>query len=655
MRWLALLLIAACDLSPAPPAEPVRADAALPDPWASRPEPAADTTVIPAPAPPAPPQKPIDRNELTAPPQPGTAFPPAVHAVVAPPSQAMRALAVTADGTVAVSADVAGSVRLWPALDGTLEPVVLAMRRPVALAMLRNGNDLEIAGIDGAGQLEVLQVSALGQLAWRKWIDLPRPVVAVRATNSGFLIERDDQHLAFVDRIGNRIIGELEPPAGMHIAALATQGDSMFALLDGDGAVHGRWIEATTTLTWGQQTGALPVAARAFALSPDRKRLAAVDQDDTAAKLVIVGIEHGDQRLLSSVIDATLAPIAFVGADTVLVANSGETDLWHLADDTFAGLEGHAPAVAAGGTKIVIGEGADLMIANRDGEIGHLGFRMPNLWTFAPSAHSVLASDAQRVVRLGADLREHASYDLPQPRGRAGSPLAVLDSSHVLVETYTESQHLDVVAIDTMETTPIDDDTRLLAYDPATRLAAFARGNSVWFRRFDPNTATFGRGAELETRAGTSSVVFGDGGAFVTTVMGASYVTCTVTRIRPDRGTLVADRGREYSLDQGQPFVSPPPAPVMHTAKSPDGTLIATIGGGRMSLRDADGTRWTVPARGATDVVWMGSRELFALGEGFARVAIENGALDERRCGWEFGLWPQRLARSASTTICEAE
>src|SRR5450432_317276 len=71
--------------------------------------------------------------------------------------ESIRALAVTDDGLVAVSADVGGAVRLWPALDGTREPVVVAATPPVALAIEADGDDVAFAGLDAAGALEIVR------------------------------------------------------------------------------------------------------------------------------------------------------------------------------------------------------------------------------------------------------------------------------------------------------------------------------------------------------------------------------------------------------------------------------------------------------------------------------------------------------------------
>lgn len=585
----------------------------------------------------------------------------ATGAVVAPPSEAMRALAVVAEGTAAVSADVAGNVRLWPSLDGTREPVVIAMRRPVALAIMRAGQDLVIAGVDGAGQLELAEVGPSGEPRWRKPVELRRPVVDMRATETGFLVETDDQHLGFVD-LAARLQGEVEPPPGMDIAAIAVSSDRMLALLAGDGAVHGQWLVVGSFLHWGEETGALPIAPRAVALSPDSKMLAGIVEDSTSTRLAVIGIEHADRRAIgpdNQFLDPSLRPVRWLDDATVLAESSQQPTLWTIDGDALNAVSSlpQGPTATDGGATAVFGIGAELMLADPTGTTRFLGFRMPSLTALAPSGHSLLASDGQRVIRLGEDLHEYASYDVAALYApESPNVLALLDAGHVLVQFYGTVSRIDVVALDTLEMNPVDE-SAWLAYDPATRLAAFRQGDSVQFRRFDAKTGAFGSAAELATGPSTPNVELTDGGAFVTTFTGSGSVTRTVTKIRPERGTLEVTRSRKQKVtDVTPPVFGPAPPPFWRSVKSPDGTLTARLGNGRLSLADAEGkVRWTVPAIGASWLYWLPSGELLATGAGIARVDVDTGAFTERRCGWEFGLWPQNSQAFASATICDAE
>jgi hypothetical protein len=52
----------------------------------------------------------------------------------------LRAIAVSEDGAVAVSSDQHGSLRMWPSLDGKREPIVVAARAAIALAIVHDAD-----------------------------------------------------------------------------------------------------------------------------------------------------------------------------------------------------------------------------------------------------------------------------------------------------------------------------------------------------------------------------------------------------------------------------------------------------------------------------------------------------------------------------------
>ncbi|MGN6107612.1 MAG: hypothetical protein ACTHU0_21055, partial [Kofleriaceae bacterium] len=87
---------------------------------------------------------------------PAPATPPAPRSapsVAAPHGATITALAISADGSAAVSADDLGGARLWPALDGSAEPRVVALPHTGALAIGAHPRGFAIAAIDDAGGL----------------------------------------------------------------------------------------------------------------------------------------------------------------------------------------------------------------------------------------------------------------------------------------------------------------------------------------------------------------------------------------------------------------------------------------------------------------------------------------------------------------------
>jgi hypothetical protein len=96
----------------------------------------------------------------------------APHAItMAAHASNITALAATEDGKLAVTADALGAARLWLALDGTKEPIVVAANRPAALAILRAGAEIAFADLDAAGGL---RSSALTATASRSAVTVSR-------------------------------------------------------------------------------------------------------------------------------------------------------------------------------------------------------------------------------------------------------------------------------------------------------------------------------------------------------------------------------------------------------------------------------------------------------------------------------------------------
>jgi hypothetical protein len=103
---------------------------------------------------------------------------PATHELAKPlpaatHGRAISGIALSDDGTAALTIDVGNSVRLWPALDGTREPVAVPLAAPQETVLARSGDEFHIAALDTAGGLVLLRVDANGQLVGKASMDRP--------------------------------------------------------------------------------------------------------------------------------------------------------------------------------------------------------------------------------------------------------------------------------------------------------------------------------------------------------------------------------------------------------------------------------------------------------------------------------------------------
>ncbi|HET9990818.1 MAG TPA: hypothetical protein VFQ65_19945, partial [Kofleriaceae bacterium] len=214
-RWLPWLVLAGCARPPAGEGtggfggddEPVAARAAV-----------VAATEAPPPAPP-PPEAAYAISQL----------PLAPHTIAAVVDGGIADLAAPADGDYAVTLDTSGGVLLWPALDGTREPVVVPARIGTHIATLRDGDTIAIAVVDKLGQLELVRVTGDGVSIARDDIAVPRPVVELVATTQRLFALRDDQVVAAFDAKG-ALAGELEAARGERIARLLSRNDHVLAV-----------------------------------------------------------------------------------------------------------------------------------------------------------------------------------------------------------------------------------------------------------------------------------------------------------------------------------------------------------------------------------------------------------------------------------------
>src|SRR5262245_31966380 len=73
--------------------------------------------------------------------------------IESPHGTPIKMIALTAEGTAAITCDTLDSLRLWPTLDGTVEPRVVDLPKPVAFALASDPRGFLIALIDPVGGL----------------------------------------------------------------------------------------------------------------------------------------------------------------------------------------------------------------------------------------------------------------------------------------------------------------------------------------------------------------------------------------------------------------------------------------------------------------------------------------------------------------------
>jgi hypothetical protein len=214
------------------------------------------------------------------------------------PGVRIAAVFAADDGSAAVSIDESNHARLWPSLDGKREPWVVPLTMPVQVALERDGDGFALAAVDDAGGMQVVSISADGEMTTHLR-QPPEPGFAVVIANAaGFLVLRRDQTLQQLDSHGIER-ATLAPPPGEHVLKLLHRGGRTLALVRTKDGVRGHWL-AADKLEWAEQTPKLSLNLERVFVSPDHKSLVTFRiRNDFEGQTSIVDLESGRSRELA--------------------------------------------------------------------------------------------------------------------------------------------------------------------------------------------------------------------------------------------------------------------------------------------------------------------------------------------------------------------
>jgi len=626
-------------------------------------------TPLDDPPPPAPADAGMDADApaVIAAPLPTARRPLTVHAMHA---ARLRALAVTEDGALAVSADLHGSLRWWASLDGTREPLVLPVRAATALAIVHDSEGGAFAAIDEVGQVEVVRVSAAGEISARGIAELARPAVEIRAIEHAFLARCDDGTIVRIGVDGRRS-GELRPRAHQHVASLAARRGAVIAILDTGGEIHGQWLDPVK-MKWGELTPSLDIDGTRVELSPEHHKIAGVVNGGKTLAIVDLGTGfHESVPITADFVDPLLRPVGFAGDDSLALVRSGSV-MW----------DGVSAQIATGEAAITdIGVVAEteggLVISNATSMVNeYIGYQLATVvHTHALAGGGWLATDGRTIAAIDDHLRTTRAYefdDVATPK-YGFYDLRIVDDHHALASGSSGStQDLYLLDLELGTATVIGSGIGSVDYDAARQAVAYRTKDAFVLAHYDSRRHELGTPASFPFSGNSSVMHFLDAAKThdLAVVIEAEYgydveSTATITRIRAIRadGTLELGNVKSMTLtprwwrSNGNvdalvgPGWAPPTTAVVRP--SPDGKLVATFDGNHITLRDARGAeRWTVPAAGATDLEWSKSGVLAGHGDGMARFDVATGEVSALQCGWRFGRWTKQLS-AMGATMCE--
>jgi hypothetical protein len=606
------------------------------------------------------------------------------HLPVVPLSANIREVAATEAGDAALTIDERGGVRLWPALDGSREPVEISAPAAVQIALSRSGSDLIAAVLDQAGSAQLLRVDRDGGVRSRTQIGGEISITRLVAIDDGMLAQRVDQTIVQLDGTGH-VRATLATDPGERIVRVVARHGAVLAVIEGDDgtATSARWIEPG--LVWGARV-TLPAAIvpETVALSPSHRRLAAAEATsrhlfvyDLLAQQALAttaGMAVGPNETIGFIDDDHLAALAPLRWWTVSTApETSPTTPPNLSSATPG-----AGAVVDG--RVIDAHGVMLALATPQ-RTRYLG------WADLAPTGAAIAGDAlavtmpsRRYVWLDSSLAEQRAIDLPenilpkmplddrhlvaeQVLTNGATQFVLVDADHpdhpvvidagagiVAMAWEPSSQMLAIQSNNLMRRYRID-----LVHDAAVRLADVSLpGEWPYFRLVDPaQNGAFALVAKVDDQ-GTRIEQLRDV---------AGKVVQTTDRVVPgvvfaigDRGTVVTRVGGVAVVIRGERTVQ----------WITDADVVLDHGSGHVASYDAttvkvydrDGREsWRVPVWSINQALFTADdRQLLVHGPG--GVALFDVATGQRLatgCAWRFGIYddPPKASAPGEPTLCE--
>lgn len=626
---------------------------------------------------------------------PGNAAPAVVRTggrvakIEAPHGGAISTLAVTPDGTAAVSVDELGGVRLWPALDGSVEPRIVDLPTPRSVVLLPDQRGFLIAMLDEVGSL-VLEVVDRDGLGLQRANPPSDPAFkGIEVSPTGPIAWRADQIVMRFAADGS-VTEQLPTEAGQRIITIAAAGDRAVAVIESGTdklTRRARWLSLAPKLAWGGWIDAGDDVGRVLAVSPSGKKLAMLSGTQNAGVVLVTVIDTKTGKVLGTQSDQAAVGIGFIDDEHLAIA-SNSTIVWAKLQAAAANQKPPPPRadqpnnlvdsglIAVGGGRAIAGFNGELMLAT-PAKIEYLGYELesPAVAAAAP-AGQLMIGVGDTFALLDKDLRMVASPSLGVLSTSAVSELKWLGGTDWLVESSRISDGITTLAlVDTAtgKTQVLRADlamVQLLLHEPATQLVTLSLGDSPEVSKYDPATHKLAKVASLPKPKGYEQA------ELVPVVPALAGGTQLVVVHMRDRMTLrwvadpkALDKGASITVDgslagvdaAGRAYVwqNTPTGPLelaiyeagKRTGSLPadgpvtlwpdkKGTRVVQVGQRSVGMVATDGKRhWLQSLQFVTEALWLDDATIVVVSAGgLARVDAATGKVTAARCGWRFGL-----------------
>lgn len=640
------------------------------------------------------PPPPIATAPATAVTQPTGSSPiPTVHARreirEAPHAGAILTLALSPDGTTALSADELGGVRLWPALDGSQEPRIVDMPQPAQLAVGRLADHVAAVALDESGGLYIAKLDAAGRQLSHTTLPGEPPVLGMAMTSIGLLAWRADQTLSLLDADG-ATKAKLGTEPQQRLVAVAVNGRHAVVVLQREGGKRqARWLALEPALAWGAWIPhELPFASTAgstldIALSPNGKRLAILARTDRTGSGSVYELATGKQ-IASGPFNSASAEIGFADDNTVALGGFEGLSWIDLtaADPKPSRLVSSLPgsrtkaALATGGSRAITATNSELVLSTPT-STEFLGYETvsPRIAEIGPHGQ-LLVGAGDHMVLLDKDLRANAAT--PPFTGITGQ-LAELrwlgDDDWLLESSSPTDAGMQIALVNaTLGTSVVRKsvaEAQILHYEPSTQLVTLSFGAESEVTRFDRKQRRLEPIASVRKSSPYEQVLFvpvspslARGVQLVQVTMrdkstikwlrdprAIDKPSATVTVDGPFAGADAA--GNVYMwrntpagqlelavYADGKQVRTLPNSGAIALWPEPGGTRYVEVAQNTVAMYDGGGTQlWLQQLATSQEALWLTDGAIaLTSAAGIARLDPATGTVTAARCGWRFGL-----------------
>jgi hypothetical protein len=605
------------------------------------------------------------------------------RAIAAPHAGEIHTLAMTADGKAAISCDELGGVRLWAALDGSVEPHVVELAEPKQLAIAAHDRGFLVAALDPVGNLTIVQLDLDGRTRAKEMISGDAAFVGVAMTSEGPLAWRTDETLELYTFDG-ALAARLGTEPGQRLVGVAANGAVAAAIVEAvsdDKRVRiARGVTLEPKLAWGAKLDIQGEATGQLALSPSGKRLAIAIGAPPAVPIMLQLVDASTGKVSSTEPINTTTAFGFGDETHVALAQQNAGIRWLAADGT---AKPPAPtamgvgALATGGGRAIAPQNGGLLVSSPT-DNAYLGYELesPSVAAAGPDG-TLVVGFMQTLTALDAKLDVAAAAMPAIPDGASVADLVWLDGADWLVESSQPDGTTQVALVATDGRAPqiVRRGLRVIQpikYDAATHVATLSLAFEPEIDRYDPAARKIDKLASLprgkvfeETELVPVTPALASGVQIVKVAMrdrslvewhtdakAATRATATVDSFvaadpaghvfawnNQPTGPLELDI---YDATGARVGVLPHDGPV-GLWPDPRGTRVVEVGQQAVALYTVDGKLvWSQNIGGGNQALWLSDGAIaIVTAVGIARLDAATGAVQSAKCGWRFGLSPK--------------